>query len=72
MDAWRFAARVEQARRAPAAQVRKSLTEALGWWHGPAFQEHEDESWAVPEAARPCGVRLHDVPGTEPAQRTRR
>ncbi|MFC8435711.1 BTAD domain-containing putative transcriptional regulator [Streptomyces sp. NPDC057253] len=57
VDAWRFAAWVEQARRAPAAQVRKSLTEALGWWHGPAFQEHEDESWAVPEAARLDALR---------------
>ncbi|MEU5042118.1 BTAD domain-containing putative transcriptional regulator [Streptomyces griseorubiginosus] len=52
VDAWRFGARVERARRAPAAQVRKSLTEALGWWQGPAFQEHADEAWAVAEAAR--------------------
>ncbi|MEU6800102.1 ATP-binding protein [Streptomyces neyagawaensis] len=57
VDAWRFAAQVERARRAPAAQVRESLTEALGWWHGPAFQEHEDESWALPEAARLNALR---------------
>ncbi|MCL6733221.1 BTAD domain-containing putative transcriptional regulator [Streptomyces neyagawaensis] len=57
VDAWRFAARVERARRAPATQVRESLTEALGWWHGPAFHEHEDETWAVPEAARLDALR---------------
>ncbi|WP_106961058.1 BTAD domain-containing putative transcriptional regulator [Streptomyces sp. 351MFTsu5.1] len=57
VDAWRFGARVERARRAPAAQVRESLTEALGWWHGPAFQEHADEVWAVPEVARLNSLR---------------
>ncbi|WP_258318839.1 BTAD domain-containing putative transcriptional regulator [Streptomyces griseorubiginosus] len=57
VDAWRFGARVERARRAPAAQVRESLTEALGWWRGPAFQEHADEAWAVPEVARLGSLR---------------
>lgn len=57
VDAWRFGARVERARRAPAAQVRESLTEALGWWHGPAFQEHADEAWAVSEVARLSSLR---------------
>ncbi|MER6494545.1 BTAD domain-containing putative transcriptional regulator [Streptomyces griseorubiginosus] len=57
VDAWRFGARVERARRAPAAQVRESLTEALGWWQGPAFQEHGDEVWAVPEVARLGSLR---------------
>ncbi|MEW2564757.1 BTAD domain-containing putative transcriptional regulator [Streptomyces griseorubiginosus] len=57
VDAWLFGARVERARRAPAAQVRESLTEALGWWQGPAFQEHGDEAWAVPEVARLGSLR---------------
>ncbi|MFC8677218.1 BTAD domain-containing putative transcriptional regulator [Streptomyces griseorubiginosus] len=57
VDAWQFGARVERARRAPAAQVRESLTEALGWWQGPAFQEHGDEVWAVPEVARLGSLR---------------
>ncbi|WP_430379039.1 BTAD domain-containing putative transcriptional regulator [Streptomyces sp. B1-3] len=57
VDAWLFGARVERARRAPAAQVRESLTEALGWWQGPAFQEHGDEVWAVPEVARLGSLR---------------
>ncbi|MER6249160.1 BTAD domain-containing putative transcriptional regulator [Streptomyces griseorubiginosus] len=57
VDAWLFGARVERARRAPAAQVREPLTEALGWWQGPAFQEHGDEVWAVPEVARLGSLR---------------
>ncbi|MET8075688.1 BTAD domain-containing putative transcriptional regulator [Streptomyces sp. NPDC005303] len=57
VDAWRFGARVERARRAPAAQARELLTEALGWWHGPAFQEHADETWAAPEVARLSALR---------------
>ncbi|WP_330266803.1 BTAD domain-containing putative transcriptional regulator [Streptomyces griseorubiginosus] len=57
VDAWCFGARVERARRAPAPQARKSLTEALGWWHGPAFQEHADEPWAAPEVARLSALR---------------
>ncbi|MEU1477000.1 BTAD domain-containing putative transcriptional regulator [Streptomyces sp. NPDC005760] len=52
VDAWRFGARVDRARRVPAEQARELLAEALGWWHGPAFQEHADEPWAAPEVAR--------------------
>ncbi|MFJ8210469.1 BTAD domain-containing putative transcriptional regulator [Streptomyces sp. NPDC096033] len=52
VDAWHFEALLEQARRAAAARSRELLAEALSWWRGPAFQEHADESWAAPEAAR--------------------
>ncbi|MFE1788796.1 BTAD domain-containing putative transcriptional regulator, partial [Streptomyces sp. NPDC059525] len=52
VDAWHFEALLEQARRASAARSRELLAEALSWWRGPAFQEHADESWAAPEAAR--------------------
>ncbi|SNX59013.1 transcriptional regulator [Streptomyces sp. TLI_55] len=52
VDAWRFESWVSRARRAPAAQARELLTEALRWWQGPPFLEHADETWAVPEAAR--------------------
>ncbi|NUO44392.1 MAG: AAA family ATPase, partial [Streptomyces sp.] len=52
VDAWRFESWVSRARHAPAAQARELLAEALGWWRGPAFLEHADEPWAVPEAAR--------------------
>ncbi|MFC8344565.1 BTAD domain-containing putative transcriptional regulator [Streptomyces sp. NPDC057280] len=52
VDAWRFESWVSRARRAPAAQARELLAEALRWWQGPPFLEHADETWAVPEAAR--------------------
>ncbi|MFE2876437.1 BTAD domain-containing putative transcriptional regulator [Streptomyces roseus] len=52
VDAWHFEARLEQARRAAAPRSRELLAEALSWWRGPAFQEHVDEEWAAPEAAR--------------------
>ncbi|MFD9379523.1 BTAD domain-containing putative transcriptional regulator [Streptomyces sp. NPDC059999] len=57
VDAWRFEARLERARRAPAAQRRELLAEALAWWRGPAFQEYADEPWALPEAARLANLR---------------
>ncbi|MFJ7076882.1 BTAD domain-containing putative transcriptional regulator [Streptomyces sp. NPDC098781] len=49
VDAWRFEGAVGRARHAPAEDVRALLTEALGWWQGPAFAEHADESWAASE-----------------------
>ncbi|RKT02330.1 transcriptional regulator [Streptomyces sp. 3211.6] len=52
VDAWHFESRLEQARRAAAPRSRELLAEALSWWRGPAFQEHADEEWAAPEAAR--------------------
>ncbi|MFE2523174.1 BTAD domain-containing putative transcriptional regulator [Streptomyces sp. NPDC059382] len=57
VDAWRFEARLDRARRAPAAQRRELLAEALAWWRGPAFQEYADETWALPEAARLANLR---------------
>lgn len=57
VDAWRFEARLDRARRAPAAQRRELLAEALAWWRGPAFQEYADEAWALPEAARLANLR---------------
>ncbi|MFE4816980.1 BTAD domain-containing putative transcriptional regulator [Streptomyces sp. NPDC056704] len=52
VDAWRFEAQVARARNAPPDDARKLLAEALGWWQGPPFLEHGDESWAAPEVAR--------------------
>ncbi|WP_369036004.1 BTAD domain-containing putative transcriptional regulator [Streptomyces adonidis] len=52
VDAWRFEIWVGRARHASAARARELLAEALGWWQGPAFLEHADETWAVPEAVR--------------------
>ncbi len=52
VDAWRFEARVVLARGAPPQEARRLLTEALGWWQGPAYAENADEEWAAPEVAR--------------------
>ncbi|MGY1495150.1 BTAD domain-containing putative transcriptional regulator [Streptomyces sp. QTS52] len=52
VDAWRFEAQVTRARSAPPDQARDLLSEALGWWHGPAFLEHRDETWTADEVAR--------------------
>ncbi|MFF4486408.1 BTAD domain-containing putative transcriptional regulator [Streptomyces sp. NPDC001544] len=57
VDAWRFEASVRRARRAPAEEARALLTEALGWWQGPAFAEHADETWAASEVARLTELR---------------
>ncbi|MFF3207487.1 BTAD domain-containing putative transcriptional regulator [Streptomyces sp. NPDC002962] len=51
VDAWHFEDRVKRARHASAEEVRGLLTEALGWWRGPAFAEHADEGWAASEVA---------------------
>ncbi|WP_234478539.1 BTAD domain-containing putative transcriptional regulator [Streptomyces sp. MBT65] len=52
VDAWRFEAVVRRARKAPRAEARRLLEEALGWWHGVAYGEWADEEWASAEAAR--------------------
>ncbi|WP_395297529.1 BTAD domain-containing putative transcriptional regulator [Kitasatospora hibisci] len=52
VDAWRFEAAVLEARNAPPADAHRRLTEALGWWRGPAYQEWADQEWAVTEVAR--------------------
>ncbi|MFJ9942753.1 BTAD domain-containing putative transcriptional regulator [Streptomyces erythrochromogenes] len=57
VDAWRFEERLDRAQRAPAAQARELLAEALAWWRGPAFQEYCDEPWARGEAARLSALR---------------
>ncbi|MER7922897.1 BTAD domain-containing putative transcriptional regulator [Streptomyces sp. NPDC096057] len=52
VDAWRFETWLRRARTAPAEEARVLLAEALGWWQGPAFAEHADETWARPEVTR--------------------
>ncbi|MFD9595844.1 BTAD domain-containing putative transcriptional regulator [Kitasatospora sp. NPDC059973] len=58
VDAWRFEAVVREARDAEPATAHRRLTEALGWWRGPAYQEWTDQEWAVAEAARLGELRL--------------
>ncbi|MGW0842585.1 AfsR/SARP family transcriptional regulator [Streptomyces sp. NPDC002787] len=62
VDAWRFEAAVE----APTAALRPAdvvarLTEALGWWRGPAYADFADEPWARAERSRLTELRLHAV-----------
>ncbi|MEU6141579.1 BTAD domain-containing putative transcriptional regulator [Streptomyces sp. NPDC047081] len=52
VDAWWFEALVSRARSAPPDRARELLSEALGWWRGPAFLEHAGEPWAESEVAR--------------------
>jgi DNA-binding SARP family transcriptional activator len=54
VDAWRF----EQAVRTSAEDT---LTEALGWWRGPAYAEFADQDWARAERSRLTELRLHAV-----------
>ncbi|WP_236652328.1 BTAD domain-containing putative transcriptional regulator [Streptacidiphilus neutrinimicus] len=57
VDAWRFETWVGLARCAPPERAGRLLTEALGWWEGPAYAENADEEWAAPEVARLNGLR---------------
>ncbi|WP_063049874.1 BTAD domain-containing putative transcriptional regulator [Nocardia arthritidis] len=57
VDAWQFEAEVRTVPRDP-EERRQRLERALGRWHGPAFAEFGDESWARPEANRLDELRL--------------
>ncbi|WP_233290422.1 BTAD domain-containing putative transcriptional regulator [Kitasatospora sp. MBT66] len=58
VDAWRFEAVVREARDAEPGAAHRHLTEALGWWRGPAYQEWADQDWALAEVARLGELRL--------------
>ncbi|MFD0276389.1 BTAD domain-containing putative transcriptional regulator [Kitasatospora sp. NPDC127111] len=58
VDAWRFEAAVHAARDAAPETAHRRLTEALGWWRGPAYQEWADQEWALAEIARLDELRL--------------
>ncbi|WP_369201673.1 BTAD domain-containing putative transcriptional regulator [Streptomyces sp. PU-14G] len=59
VDAWRFEQTVASLTDAQPAQVAARLTEALGWWRGPAYAGFGDEPWARGERARLTELRLH-------------
>ncbi|MFI7694115.1 BTAD domain-containing putative transcriptional regulator [Nonomuraea sp. NPDC049655] len=63
VDAWRF----EQAVTAGPPEPAR-LTEALGWWRGPAYAEFADEHWARAERTRLTELRLHAVERRAEAQ----
>ncbi|MFI7635906.1 BTAD domain-containing putative transcriptional regulator [Nonomuraea sp. NPDC049400] len=57
VDAWRFEQAVAAA--GPPEEVLERLTEALGWWRGPAYADFADEPWARVERSRLTELRLH-------------
>jgi DNA-binding SARP family transcriptional activator/tetratricopeptide (TPR) repeat protein len=61
VDAWRFESLLADARAVHAAEpgrARLLLRAALELWHGGAYAEFAEESWAQPEAARLEELRL--------------
>ncbi|MFC8531479.1 BTAD domain-containing putative transcriptional regulator [Nocardia sp. NPDC057227] len=61
VDAWRFADVVDTLGDAPPARVAGTLTEALGWWRGPAYAEAGQAPWAVAPRTRLTELRLHAI-----------
>jgi DNA-binding SARP family transcriptional activator len=61
VDAWRFERAVADAATLPPGDGVVRLTEALGWWRGPAYAEFADEAWARAERSRLAELRLHAV-----------
>jgi DNA-binding SARP family transcriptional activator len=61
VDAWRFERAVADAATLPPGEGLARLTEALGWWRGPAYAEFADESWARAERSRLTELRLHAI-----------
>ncbi|GAA4204206.1 BTAD domain-containing putative transcriptional regulator [Streptosporangium oxazolinicum] len=61
VDAWRFERVVSAAATLPAQDGLAQLTEALGWWRGPAYAEFAGRSWAGTERARLAEIRSHAV-----------
>ncbi|WP_416566500.1 BTAD domain-containing putative transcriptional regulator [Nocardia testacea] len=68
VDAWRFDDVVRAAGGLPAAAVPAALTDALSWWHGPAYADFAEETWARAERARLTEQRLLAVERRAEAQ----
>jgi DNA-binding SARP family transcriptional activator len=61
VDAWRFEQAVTAAPTLPPGDGLARLSEALGWWRGPAYAEFAGQDWARPERSRLAELRLHAV-----------
>lgn len=61
VDAWRFERAVREGADLTPADALSTLTEALGWWRGPAYSEFADMAWARTESARLEELRLTAV-----------
>ncbi len=68
VDAWRFDDAVRMASTLPAGQAFSVLTEALGWWRGPAYTDFADAGWAKAERSRLTEQRLLAVERRAEAQ----
>ncbi|MFE9788507.1 BTAD domain-containing putative transcriptional regulator [Nocardia salmonicida] len=68
VDAWRFDDAVRMASTLPAGQAFSVLTDALGWWRGPAYTDFADVGWAQPERSRLTEQRLLAVERRAEAQ----
>jgi DNA-binding SARP family transcriptional activator len=61
VDALRFEQVVSAARSLAPERVLDTLSDALGWWRGPAYADFSDERWARPERSRLSELRLRAV-----------
>ncbi|MFJ8186569.1 BTAD domain-containing putative transcriptional regulator [Streptomyces sp. NPDC096105] len=52
VDAWRFERAIASAAELPPAEAVSRLTEALGWWRGPAYAGLDDAGWVRAERSR--------------------
>ncbi|MFD0359973.1 BTAD domain-containing putative transcriptional regulator [Nocardia sp. GCM10030253] len=68
VDAWRFDDAVRSASKLPAGQAFSLLTEALSWWHGPAYADFPEQGWAQAERSRLAEQRLLAVERRAEAQ----
>lgn len=68
VDAWRFDDAVRMASTLSAGQAFSVLTEALGWWRGPAYTDFADAGWAKAERSRLTEQRLLAVERRAEAQ----
>jgi DNA-binding SARP family transcriptional activator len=61
VDALRFEQVVSAARSLAPERVLDTLSDALGWWRGPAYADFSDERWARPERSRLTELGLRAV-----------
>ncbi|MDT0270224.1 AfsR/SARP family transcriptional regulator [Streptomyces sp. DSM 44915] len=68
VDAWRFERAVTDVAELPPAAAVARLTEALGWWRGPAYADVAGADWARTAAGRLAELRCQAVERRAEAQ----
>ncbi|MDH6229388.1 DNA-binding SARP family transcriptional activator [Streptomyces sp. MJP52] len=61
VDAWRLERTVRQAGDLPPAEAVRRLTQALGWWRGPAYADVGAASWVRAERSRLADLECRAV-----------